>query len=161
MQETWIRSLGWEDPLEKEMAPHSSTLAWKVPWAEKPGELWSVGSQRGYNWATSLSLSIVSLDWSYFLSSSKFLRKVLEMWHSSVYVLSSTLKNGEDSKCYITHFSPHTEYIPHTKSSSQGQSWSGPSTIFLASSFFTHSTDLNKHPLYARNLYKHSPTCKI
>ena len=36
MQETWVRSLGWEDPLEKEMATHSGTLAWKIPWMEKP-----------------------------------------------------------------------------------------------------------------------------
>ena len=45
-QETRVRSLGWEDPLEKEMAPHSSTLAWKVPWMEEPGRLQSTGSQR-------------------------------------------------------------------------------------------------------------------
>ena len=46
MQETRVRSLGWEDLLEKEMAPHSSTLAWKIPWTEDPGRLQSVGSQR-------------------------------------------------------------------------------------------------------------------
>ena len=46
MQETWVRSLGQEDPLEKEMANHSSTLAWKIPWTEKPGRLQSMGSQR-------------------------------------------------------------------------------------------------------------------
>ena len=46
MWETWIRSLGGEDPLEKAMAPHSSTLAWKIPWMEKPGGLQSMGSQR-------------------------------------------------------------------------------------------------------------------
>ena len=46
MQETRVRSLGHEDPLEKEMAPHSSTLAWKIPWIEKPGRLQSMGSQR-------------------------------------------------------------------------------------------------------------------
>ena len=46
MQETWVRSLGWEDPLEKEMAPHSSSLAWKIPWTEEPGRLQSMGSQR-------------------------------------------------------------------------------------------------------------------
>ena len=46
MQETWVRSLGWEDPLEKEMAPHSSTLAWKIPWMEEPGGLKSMWSQR-------------------------------------------------------------------------------------------------------------------
>ena len=39
MQETWVESLGWEDPLEKAMAPHSSTLAWKIPWTEEPGRL--------------------------------------------------------------------------------------------------------------------------
>ena len=50
MQETWVRSLGWDDPLEKEMAPHSSTLAWKIPWTEEPGRLQSMGSPTvGYN----------------------------------------------------------------------------------------------------------------
>ena len=46
MQETWVRSLGREDPLEKEMATHSSTLAWRIPWREEPGRLQSMGSQR-------------------------------------------------------------------------------------------------------------------
>ena len=46
MRETQFRSLGWEDPLEKEMATHSSTLAWKIPWAKEPGRLQSMGSQR-------------------------------------------------------------------------------------------------------------------
>ena len=41
MRETWVQSLGWEDPLEKEMATHSSTLAWKIPWREEPGRLQS------------------------------------------------------------------------------------------------------------------------
>jgi len=44
MQETWFRSLGWEDPLEKGMATHSSVLAWKIPWTEEPGRLWSTWS---------------------------------------------------------------------------------------------------------------------
>ena len=46
MRETRVRSLGGEDPLEKEMVPHSSTLAWKIPWTEEPGGLQSMGSQR-------------------------------------------------------------------------------------------------------------------
>ena len=45
MQETWVRSLGWEDPLEKEMATHYSILAWKIPGTGEPGRLQSVGSQ--------------------------------------------------------------------------------------------------------------------
>ena len=48
--ETWVRSLGWEDPLEKEMASHSSILAWRIPWTEEPGRLQSMESQRvGHN----------------------------------------------------------------------------------------------------------------
>ena len=46
MWETQVRSLGWEDPLEKEIATHSSTLAWKILWMEKPGSLQSMGLQR-------------------------------------------------------------------------------------------------------------------
>ena len=46
MQETWVQSLGWEDALEEGMATHSSTLAWKIPWAEEPGGLQSTGLQR-------------------------------------------------------------------------------------------------------------------
>ena len=46
VRETWVRSLGREDPLEKEMATHSSILAWKIPWMEEPGRLQSMESQR-------------------------------------------------------------------------------------------------------------------
>ena len=57
MWETWVWSLGREDPLEKEKATHSSTLAWQIPWIEKPGRLQSIGSERvRHDWATSLSL---------------------------------------------------------------------------------------------------------
>ena len=58
MQETWVQSLGWEDPLEKEIATHSNTLAWKIPWMEEPGGLQSIGFQS----RTRLS------DFSFFLS---------------------------------------------------------------------------------------------
>ena len=61
MWETWVRSLGGEDPLKKETAPHPNTLAWKIPWMEEPGRLQSVGSQRvGDDWATSFSLLMKS-----------------------------------------------------------------------------------------------------
>ena len=46
VQETGVRSLGWEDPLEKGTVTHSSILAWRIPWIEEPGKLWSMGSQR-------------------------------------------------------------------------------------------------------------------
>ena len=59
MRETWVLSLGQEDPLEKEMATHSSTLAWKIPWMEKPGRLQSMGVTKN---RTRLS------DFTFFLS---------------------------------------------------------------------------------------------
>ena len=51
MQETWVWSLGWEDPLEKEMSTHSSVLAWRIPWTEEPGESQKVG----HDWVTMLT----------------------------------------------------------------------------------------------------------
>ena len=48
MKETWVQSLGWEDALEKEIATHSSTLAWEIPWIEEPDSLQSVGPQKSW-----------------------------------------------------------------------------------------------------------------
>ena len=60
MRETQVGSQGWEDPLEKEMATHSSILTWKIPWTEEPCRLQSMGSQRvGHDWATSLSFYFI------------------------------------------------------------------------------------------------------
>ena len=58
MQETWVRSLGWEDPLEKERATNSSTLAWKIPWTEEHGRLHSPWGRKGHDF-TSLSLLLL------------------------------------------------------------------------------------------------------
>ena len=53
MQETWVRSMSWEDPLEKGMATHFSILAWSIPWTEEPGRLQSMGLQKaGHDWVT-------------------------------------------------------------------------------------------------------------
>ena len=74
MQETRVRSLGGEDPLEKEMATHSSILAWKIPWTEKPGRLQSMGLQRvglHNSFATSLSFFLPSFL-PFFLSNELF-----------------------------------------------------------------------------------------
>ena len=55
MRETWVRFLGWEGRLGKEMAIHTRTLAWKIPWTKEPDRLHPMGSQRvGHDWATSL-----------------------------------------------------------------------------------------------------------
>ena len=55
MQEIWVQSLGREDPLEKDMATHSSILAWEIPWTEETGRLQTVGSQRvKHDWVTNI-----------------------------------------------------------------------------------------------------------
>ena len=60
LQETWVQSLGQEDPLEKEMAAHSSALAWRIPWTEESGAPQSVGSQRaGHDWAASTTAAAI------------------------------------------------------------------------------------------------------
>ena len=60
VQETWVQSLGWEDPLEKEIATHSRILAWRIPRTEEPGELQSVGSQRvRHDWVTNTDIIII------------------------------------------------------------------------------------------------------
>ena len=58
MRETWVPSLGWEDPMEEGMATHSSILAWRIPWTEEPGGLQSTGSQRvGHDYDVNEGLS--------------------------------------------------------------------------------------------------------
>ena len=90
MQETQVWSLGWEDPMEKEMATHSSILSWRIPWTEEPGGLQSMGSQRvGHDWATktftctsfralayTVSLYVFNLNWQLTLAN-------LEIFHSN------------------------------------------------------------------------------
>ena len=61
MQEMWVQSLDWEDPLEKEMAAHSSIPAWRSPWTEKPGGLQSMGVHRVSNSQTQLQLLSMQL----------------------------------------------------------------------------------------------------
>ena len=64
MQETLVQTLSWEDPLEKEMATHSSTLAWRIPWREERGRLQPMGSQRvGHDCATSHSFFLSMTRW--------------------------------------------------------------------------------------------------
>ena len=77
MWETWVQSLGWEDPLEKEMAIHSSILAWRIPWTEKPSRLQSLGLQRvGYDWATSPHLRYAD-DTTFMAESEEKLKSLL------------------------------------------------------------------------------------
>ena len=67
MQENWVQSLGQKDPLEKEMATHSSMLAWRIPWTEEPGGLQSMRSQRvRHDWSTNTHTHTVTMFWNSF-----------------------------------------------------------------------------------------------
>ena len=89
MQEIWVQYLGWEDPLEKGIAAHSSILAWRIPWKEELGGLQSMGSQRvGHNWATNTFtlLSSKQCMWHYDIGLSKLylgIKKHNLNWHHS------------------------------------------------------------------------------
>ena len=104
MEETRVRSLGQEDPLEKEMATHCSILAWRIPWTEEPGGLQSMWSQRvGHDWATSLSffLSMGVWIWDPWCCEqmlwiiASFLFYFLKLWQ--IYITHS-FPGGSDSK---------------------------------------------------------------
>ena len=66
MQETWVQSLGWEDSMEKEMATHSSILAWEIPWTEKPGGLQSKGLLKSWTQLKTLQQSLSPVLLSFF-----------------------------------------------------------------------------------------------
>ena len=77
MWETWVRSLGWEDPLEKEMATLSSPLAWKIPWMEEPGGLQCMGSQKSQT-------ELTDFTFTFYWGESRFPAKSWVRWQSQV-----------------------------------------------------------------------------
>ena len=84
MWETWVQSLGWEDPPEKEMAPHSSTLAWEIPWTKETGRLQSMGSQKvEHDWETLLSNRVQAYytpyNWFWFKFTKNNLYRITEL----------------------------------------------------------------------------------
>ena len=91
MQQTWVQSLGWEDPLEKETATHSSILAWRIPWTEEPGGLQSTGSQRvGRDLATKQQLQYfvtAALENEYGRKKCSISVETAEAWQEGRYVI--------------------------------------------------------------------------
>ena len=97
VQKTRVRSLGWEDPLEKEMVTHFSILAWKISWTEEPGGLQSMGSQRvGHDWVTNTQHVMSGTSISSYLEFSEFLRCRL--------IFSSDVISFSHSSCKTRHF---------------------------------------------------------
>ena len=86
IQESWVWYLGWEDPLEKEMADYSCSLAWRIPWTEKPGGLQSMGLQRaGHDLATEHTCGLNGIFSSY--GPTAFVHFVIAMWHVAIHYL--------------------------------------------------------------------------
>ena len=105
MLETQVRSLGQEEPLEKEMATDSSTLAWEIPWTEEPGSLQSMGLQRvGHDWATTLL---------YFKPISDSLLSLLplhEKLFPQIHTVSSSTSNTFPETPFLTAFTPAVRF---------------------------------------------------
>ena len=107
MRETRVRSLGWEDPLEKEMASHSSILAWRIPWTEESGGLQSTGSQRvGYDWATSLHFTSIEAEVPWYCSSFYLAR------HLPVTLLSTPALQKVSHQLFQPRSGSHPTFTP-------------------------------------------------
>ena len=107
MRETRVWSLGWEDPLKKEMATHSSTLAWKIPWTEERGRLQSMGSQRvRHHWATSLGLGLgvnLLIFWN-LLVTTAYLTLTNTEWNTVSWSILQTWSNSLEGNLSIYNF---------------------------------------------------------
>ena len=111
MQGTWVWSLGWEDPLEKEMATHSSILARKIPWTKEPDSIYSSWDHRvGHNWATSLHFTlyynktIIIVLWNENISchtdKQEMSQPSLDFWHPNVNEGSQNCDPGDAATHY-------------------------------------------------------------
>ena len=102
IQETWVQYLAWEDPLEKEMATHSSILAWKIPWIEDPGGLHSIRLQRvGHDWVTNrFSCKIAKQALSFRISSSYLLRVRAQMLTGNCWPMKAKKRGSRNSETF-------------------------------------------------------------
>ena len=105
MQETWVRSLCWENPLEKEMATHSSILAWRIPWTEEPGGLQCMGSQSHMSERRPLHFTVFRVFTNTIWCTSKFVEKV--DLRSNVLI---TIKQERGQKRFILTLSLSVEF---------------------------------------------------
>ena len=119
VQETQVQSLGWEDLLEKEMAAHCRTLAWKIPWMQKPGRLQSMGSQRvRHNWQLWWSASRSSMSdslWPHELNNNTHTHSGLSLFikNTSLLKLSSKHVHKSDTLLLFSHSVVSASLLPH------------------------------------------------
>ena len=143
MQEMWVRSLGQEDPLEKEMTTHSSILAWGIPWTEEPGELQPTGSQRvGHDWASSMHVLHTLHSFYCFKHAKFFMNLYRQKWpeiclfrNHQGYILSSQRDVGDISSVstdcqvlskalgWLFSFDKHLRFIRHNNGKNRCTNW--------------------------------------
>ena len=149
MQKTWVRSLGPEDPLEKEMATLSSILAWRIPWTEDPGGLLSMGLQRvGHDWATSLSFFLLPLVFSLILTVASRLLHLLSKTMgclSGCLISSASIQKLFCRICSVLKYSFNEFVWEKVVSLSYSSAILGPPSV----SGFKSKTA--KHKLFAKN----------
>ena len=115
VQETRVRSLGWENPLENEMATHSSILAWEIPWTEESGRLQSIGLQRvGHEWATLLCLRGILEN--YYMTEEKYVWNAEYTFTISVPVIKFNVSyNSIQAELVMNHSIQKSNFVSHYK----------------------------------------------
>ena len=129
MEETQILSLGWEDPLEKEMATHCSILAWRIPWSEEPGGLQSLGLQRvGHDWAT---------------NTFTFHPSVAHLWTISEYVslLINDVTSSWDQALHLRSYRSESSVSRITKTNILGESQEKRKKFIMLNSISTATNE--------------------
>ena len=94
MQKTWVQPLGWEDPLEKGMATHSSILDWRIPWTEEPGRLYSPWGLKEFDMTERITLSLNAVNLFYFLHKRMDYIKLLSNFTGNILLLIAIFKNN-------------------------------------------------------------------
>ena len=115
VQETRVRSLGWENPLENEMATHSSILAWEIPWTEESGRLQSIGLQRvGHDWAT--LLFIRGILENYYMTEEKYVWNAEYTFTISFPVIKFNVSyNSIQAELVMNHSIQKSNFVSHYK----------------------------------------------
>ena len=151
MRETWVRSLGQEDPLEKEMATHSSILAWKTQWTEEPGRLQSTGLQRvSHDWATSSHTpSPPAPGSSHFFKVIKYTVKKL------------TKHMVEKFNQYSNVVSPISKFPPQRQPLLWGSWECNPMEIFLCIRLWILKKGWIRRPLLKVSIYTYRSRCLL
>ena len=141
MWETWVWSLGGEDPLEKEMETHSSILAWKIPWTEEPGGLQSMGLQRiGLDWVTKLArfwmkelqmCACAAILWYFEEQGSDVVWRRLLTWRGLTSLLEKAMAPHSSTLAWKIPWTEESGRLQSMRSLRVGHDWATSRSMFI------------------------------